>query len=207
MSKWLGEAEKNVAKIFSSARKLLQNDGAAVIIFVDELDSLLGSRNREVGGEVRVRNQFLKEMDGVADKGKNSHLFVLGATNKPWSLDWPFLRRFQKRIFVNLPDLDARTKMLKLYAGPLKLSSSVKLDEVARLMEGYSGSDMRDVCQGVQLRAVSELFDTGRGLDESSQPREILHSDFKEILKSRRPSVAPEMLRAYASWSENYKAL
>ena len=66
---------------------------------------------------------------------------------------------------------------------------------------------MRDVCQGVQLRAVSELFDTGHGLDESSQPREILHSDFKEILKSRRPSVAPEMIRAYASWSENYKAL
>ena len=207
MSKWLGEAEKNVAKIFSSARKLLEKDGAAVIIFVDELDSLLGSRNREVGGEVRVRNQFLKEMDGVADKGKNSHLFVLGATNKPWSLDWPFLRRFQKRIFVNLPDLDARTKMLKLYARPLKLSSNVKLDEIARLMEGYSGSDMRDVCQGVQLRAVSELFDTGHGLDESSQPREILHSDFKEILKSRRPSVAPEMIRAYASWSENYKAL
>ena len=50
----------------------------------------------EVGGEVRVRNQFLKEMDGISDKGKHIHLYVIGATNKPWALDWPFLRRFQK---------------------------------------------------------------------------------------------------------------
>src|SRR5208282_88621 len=85
MSKWLGEAEKNVAKLFTEARKLLEK-GDPVIIFIDELDSMLGSRNNEVGGEIRVRNQFLKEMDGIQDKGKHTHLYTIGATNKPWAL-------------------------------------------------------------------------------------------------------------------------
>src|SRR5579864_2710163 len=84
MSKWLGEAEKNVSKLFTEARKLLDK-GDPVIIFIDELDSILGSRSNEVGGETRVRNQFLKEMDGIQDKGKDVHLYTVGATNKPRS--------------------------------------------------------------------------------------------------------------------------
>ncbi|NOS61672.1 MAG: AAA family ATPase, partial [Nitrosarchaeum sp.] len=99
MSKWLGEAEKNVSKLFVMARKYAEKEGKPVILFVDEVDSLLGSRNSEVGGEVRTKNQFLTEMDGVNGKGKDLMLYVIGATNKPWSLDWPFLRRFQKRIY------------------------------------------------------------------------------------------------------------
>lgn len=207
MSKWLGEAEKNVARLFNSARKMLQRDRASVIIFIDELDSLLGSRNQEVGGEVRVRNQFLKEMDGIVDKGRNIHLYVVGATNKPWSLDWPFLRRFQKRIFVPVPDLRARMDMLKLYTTPLKMDPHIRLEDLAKVTEGYSGSDVKDICQAVQIRVVSELFESGRALDKSSLPREISLADFKEVLGSRRPSVSTEMLRAYASWSENFKAL
>ncbi len=207
MSKWLGEGEKNVAKLFNSGRKMLEKDGSAVIIFMDELDSLLGSRTQEVGGEVRVRNQFLKEMDGISDKGKNVRLYVIGATNKPWSLDWPFLRRFQKRIYVPLPDLASRMNMLRLYTAPLRLAQDMRLEEIARLTEGNSGSDMRDICQAVQIRVVSELFATGKALDKSSQPREITLEDFKEVLKSRRPSVSSDMLRAYVAWSENFKAL
>lgn len=85
MSKWLGEAEKNVSKLFRSARKLHDSEGIPVLLFIDEIDSLLGSRNSDVGGEVRVRNQFLTEMDGINDKSKNSKLYVIGATNKPWA--------------------------------------------------------------------------------------------------------------------------
>ena len=99
MSKWLGEAEQNVAKLFGSARKS-SNEGKPAIVFVDELDSLMGAHSNEVGGEIRVRNQFLKEMDGIVDKGKALHVYVIGATNKPWDLDWAFIRRFQKRILV-----------------------------------------------------------------------------------------------------------
>ena len=98
MSKWLGEAEKNVSKLFKMARKYNEREGKPVILFIDEVDSLLGDRNSEVGGEVRAKNQFLSELDGVNGKGKDTMMYVIGATNKPWSLDEPFLRRFQKRI-------------------------------------------------------------------------------------------------------------
>ena len=206
MSKWLGEAERNVSKLFNYSRKLLEDNGP-VMIFIDELDSLLGARSQEVGGEIRVRNQFLKEMDGIMDKGTSLKLYVIGATNKPWSLDSPFLRRFQKRIYVPLPDLKARLEMFKLYTAPLKLDQSVDLNQLAKLTEGYSGSDIRDVCQSVQLRVVSELFDSGAAVDKGSQTREIRMIDFKEVLRFRRPSVSPDMLRAYITWTENFKAL
>ena len=207
MSKWLGEGERNVAKLFNSARKLLEKDAKSVIVFIDELDSILGSRSNEVGGEVRVRNQFLKEMDGVQDKGKHIHLYVIGATNKPWSLDWPFLRRFQKRIYVPLPDFKARNQMLKQYTAPLKVDTGMKLEDLAKITDGYSGSDIRDICQSVQLRVVTELFEKDGAENMEVQPREIGLDDFKEVLHSRRPSVSQEMLRAYVSWSENFKAL
>jgi SpoVK/Ycf46/Vps4 family AAA+-type ATPase len=206
MSKWLGEAEKNVSKLFTEARKLLDKD-SPVIIFIDELDSLLGTRSNEVGGESRVRNQFLKEMDGIQDKGKNVHLYTVGATNKPWSLDWPFLRRFEKRIYIPLPNLDDRISMFKEYTAPINVDSGINLGDLSKISEGYSGSDMRDICQGGQLRVVRELFESGKALDRSVQPRPIMMSDFKEIMKVRRPSVSPEMLRAYANWAEQYKAL
>jgi AAA+ superfamily predicted ATPase len=207
MSKWLGEGERNVAKLFNSARKLLDEEAKSVIVFIDELDSILGSRSNEVGGEVRVRNQFLKEMDGIADKGKNLHLYIIGATNKPWSLDIPFLRRFQKRIYVPLPDIRARMQMLKQYTAPLKMDTELQLDDLAKMTEGYSGSDMRDICQAVQLRVVSELFDSHGTDDKEVQPRPIDVNDFKETLRNRRPSVSQEMLRGYTAWAENFKAL
>lgn len=206
MSKWLGEAEKNVAKLFTSARKTASN-GRPAIVFIDELDSLIGMHSNEVGGETRVRNQFLKEMDGVVDKGKNIHAYVIGATNKPWALDWPFIRRFQKRILVPLPDHDARLSMLKLYTEHLNLSSKVDLDEFARLSGGFSGSDIRDICQSAHLRVIGELFDSGKASDKHAKPRPISMDDFKGILEDRKPSVSPRVVSSYNEWSEAFKAL
>ena len=206
MSKWLGEAEKNVAKLFTSARKTASN-GRPAIIFIDELDSLIGMHSNEVGGETRVRNQFLKEMDGVVDKGKNIHAYVIGATNKPWALDWPFIRRFQKRILVPLPDHEARLNMLKLYTSNLNLSSKVDLDEFARLAGGFSGSDIRDICQSAHLRVIGELFDSGQASDKHAKPRPISTNDFKGILSDRKPSVSPRIVSSYNEWAEAFKAL
>ena len=206
MSKWLGEAEKNVAKLFAQARKTA-NNGRPAIIFIDELDSLIGMHSNEVGGETRVRNQFLKEMDGVMDKGKNIHAYVIGATNKPWALDWPFIRRFQKRIMVPLPDHEARLNMLKLYTANLNLSSKVDLDEFARLAGGFSGSDIRDICQSAHLRVIGELFDSGQASDKHAKPRPISMNDFNGILADRKPSVSPRVVSSYNEWSEAFKAL
>jgi len=206
MSKWLGEAEQNVARLFNSARKSA-NDGRPAIIFIDELDSLIGMHSSEVGGEARVRNQFLKEMDGVIDKGKNIHAYVIGATNKPWDLDWPFIRRFQKRILVPLPDHHARLGVFKLYTSNLNLASDVDLYELARLSEGFSGSDLRDVCQSAYLKVIGEFFESGQANNKSAKPRPLSRDHFKQILEERKPSVSPQMLEMYNRWFEAFKAL
>lgn len=207
MSKWLGEAEKNVSKLFSMARKLHDSEGVPVLIFVDEIDSLLGNRNSEVGGEVRVKNQFLTEMDGINGKSRESKLYVIGATNKPWSLEAGFLRRFQKRIYVSLPNRESRFHLFDQYTRRLQMESSLKIEDLAKISDGYSGSDVKDICQSAQLRVVDELFQSGKGLDSDANTRSITELDFKEILKMRKPSVSMDMIRAYVRWSEQFKAL
>lgn len=202
MSKWLGEAEKNVAKIFKIAREYSKKDHKPAIIFIDELDALLGVYSTEVGGEARVRNQFLKEMDGLAEKGENEMVYVIGATNKPWRLDEPFLRRFQKRIYIKLPDEKQRYDLFKYYTSKVKLDPSVDLQELARITEGYTASDIRDIVQAAHMRVVKEMFE--KNLNE---PRPIAIDDFKEVLKVRKPSVNQELLRAYEQWTEKFKAL
>jgi SpoVK/Ycf46/Vps4 family AAA+-type ATPase len=207
MSKWLGEAEKNISKLFKMARSLNESEGVPVLLFIDEIDSLLGTRNSEVGGEVRVKNQFLTEMDGINGKSKESQLYVIGATNKPWSLEAGFLRRFQKRIYVTLPDTASRTNLFSQYTGPLNVEGALRVDELAKVSEGYSASDIKDICQSVQLRVVNELFESGKAMDAGANPRAINMPDFKEILKIRKPSVSIDMIRAYMRWSDQFKAL
>lgn len=207
MSKWLGEAEKNISKLFKMARSLNDNEGVPVLLFIDEIDSLLGTRNSEVGGEVRVKNQFLTEMDGINGKSKESQLYVIGATNKPWSLEAGFLRRFQKRIYVTLPDSASRTNLFTQYTRPLNVEGSLKVDELGKITEGYSASDIKDICQSVQLRVVNELFESGKAMEAGTNPRPIVSIDFREILKIRKPSVSVDMIRAYMRWSDQFKAL
>ena len=212
MSKWLGEAEKNVSKLFRMARRYAEKEGKPVILFVDEVDSLLGSRSSEVGGEIRTKNQFLTEMDGVNGKGKDLMMYVIGATNKPWSLDWPFLRRFQKRIYVSLPTQEARESLFKQYTADLRMDSRVNPRELSRLFDGYSASDIKDVCQSAQLKAVNELFSSPDykepvAGEEALQPRDLNMADFREIMTRRKPSVSTDMIRAYYKWSEEFRAL
>ena len=206
MSKWLGEAEQNVAKLFGSARKSA-TEGKPAIVFVDELDSLMGNHSNEVGGEIRVKNQFLKEMDGIADKGKALHVYIMGATNKPWDLDWAFIRRFQKRILVPLADSATRLNMLKHYTETLTVDTNVDLAELARLAEGFSGSDIRDVCQSAQLKLIGEFFESGKATDKEAKPRALTMADFRQIFEERKPSVSLDMLTNYNRWFDAFKAL
>ena len=212
MSKWLGEAEKNVSKLFKMARSHADRESKPVILFIDELDSLLGERTNEIGGEVRSRNQFLTELDGINGKGKDTKLYVIGATNKPWSLDHPFLRRFQKRIYVSLPTLESREKLFTLYTNRLKLDSKVRSHTLASIFDGYSASDIKDICQSVQLKVVNEMFNSTDyqepiAGENTSQPRSITMKDFRESITRRKPSVSMDMVRAYYKWSEQFKAL
>ena len=205
ISKWLGESERNVAKLFEQARAMARSE-RPVIIFIDELDSVMGVRSHEVGGEVRARNQFLKEMDGISDKNRQSPVYVIGATNKPWVLDEPFIRRFQKRLYVPPPDAKARLEMFRIYSRNVKVADDVDFDELARLTEGRTGSDIRDIFQIVQTKVVREFFEAHEDIDPTAKPRQITMTDFLDAVAGRGKTVSDKSLLMFQEWSEHYLA-
>ncbi len=207
MSKWLGESEKNVAYLFKTARRK-SSEGRPVIIFMDEIDSLIGIRGEEVGGEVRMRNQFMKEMDSIIDKNKKMHVYIIGATNKPWMLDEPFLRRFQKRIYVPLPSFESRRGIFQLYSQRLfQIDEDVDFDILAKKTKEYSGSDLYDVVQAVHLKIVREVFKSGENENLNIKLRSITKDDFYSVIKNRKPSVYKKSLVLYEKWDKKLKAL
>eukprot|EP00586_Coscinodiscus_wailesii_P006399 CAMPEP_0172490106 /NCGR_PEP_ID=MMETSP1066-20121228/20452_1 /TAXON_ID=671091 /ORGANISM="Coscinodiscus wailesii, Strain CCMP2513" /LENGTH=452 /DNA_ID=CAMNT_0013258419 /DNA_START=192 /DNA_END=1550 /DNA_ORIENTATION=+ len=138
VSKWQGESERLVRNLFEMAR---ESSGGA-IIFIDEVDSLCGSRSEgESDSARRIKTEFLVQMDGVG-KGK-SDVLVLGATNVPWELDAAIRRRFEKRIYIPLPEKHARAYMVKLHIGdtPSTLTED-NFETLGELTEGASGSDI-----------------------------------------------------------------
>lgn len=140
ISKWQGESEKLVRNLFELAR---ESEGGRAIIFIDEIDSLCGSRSEgESDSMRRVKTEFLVQMDGV---GKNDgQLLVLGATNIPWELDAAIRRRFEKRVYIPLPEAEARAYMVKLNLGdtPNELNDE-DFDKLGEITVGSSGSDIK----------------------------------------------------------------
>merc|ERR1712029_1180351 len=137
VSKWLGESEKLVKTLFTLAREHKPS-----IIFIDEVDSLCSSRSdNESESARRIRTEFLVQMQGVGND--NDGILVLGATNIPWVLDAAIRRRFEKRIFIPLPEPHARTEMFKLNMG--QTPNQITEEEYRYLgqnTEGYSGADI-----------------------------------------------------------------
>ncbi len=206
MSKWLGEAEKNVARVFARAREIASS-GTPVIIFMDEVDGLLQAYSDEAGSEKRVRNQFLMEMDGLKEKQNNKLLvFVIGATNKPWKLDIGFIRRFEKRIFVPPPNKEIRRRLFEHYINKLRKTydvDEIDLDRLAELTEGYSSADIFSIVKETQVNIVEEHYEKNGG---QGKPRPITTEDFIKVIKSRKPSIDPNILEAYRLWEEKFGA-
>ena len=198
MSKWLGESEKNVKLLFDAARK-----AAPSVIFIDEVDSLLSIRAaEEIGGERRVKTQFLVELDGLRSRpGEN--VVVMGATNRPWDLDPAMVRRFERRIFVPLPDKEAREEIFKIHLRGVELGPDVDIAELAELTVGYTGSDIRLVCREAAMEPVRELM--GQGPPEGEvELRPISKADFVKALRKIKPIVRPSDMRRYLEWAERY---
>lgn len=141
VSKWQGESERLVKNLFEMAR---ESDGGRAIIFIDEVDSLAGKRTEgENDATRRIKTEFLVQMDGVGKNVSGSNVLVLGATNVPWELDAAIRRRFEKRIYIPLPEPDARAYMVKLHVGdtPNEITQD-EFKELGQLTEGASGSDI-----------------------------------------------------------------
>ena len=204
-SKWIGEASQNVAKLFNEARQALKlyKSKRPIIIFIDEVDSLFGKPDGCRDYNVEMRSQFLKEMDGVQDKGSNLYLYMIASTNKPWNLDDGFLRRFQKRIYIDLPDDGERTKLLKLYTKKLKMVPSFNFYPISELCAGYSGSDIRDMCRDAHQVTLDRLFKSN---DPGSFPEPISEEDFESVIKRRNRTVSFNQVNEYEEWAQHNQA-
>jgi len=137
ISKYVGESEKLIKTLFKMAREKRPS-----IIFIDEIDSLCGSRSDgENDATRRVKSEFLVQMQGVGNDDQG--ILVLGATNIPWGLDPAIRRRFERRIYIPLPDYEGRLFLVKhnLKNTPHKLSDE-EMEIVAKKIDGFSGSDI-----------------------------------------------------------------
>ncbi|MCD6330789.1 MAG: CDC48 family AAA ATPase [Thermoplasmata archaeon] len=194
MSKYYGESEENLRRIFKEA---IEN--APSIIFIDEIDSIAPKRE-EVTGEVerRVVAQLLALMDGLEERGK---VVVIGATNRINAID-PALRRpgrFDREIEIGIPDKKGRREILEIHTRGMPLAKDVDLDKLAEMTHGFSGADLEALCKEAAMRALRRILPE-IDLEAEKIPAEILEKlevtekDFYEAFKSMTPSALREVV-------------
>ncbi|XP_073526399.1 uncharacterized protein [Phyllobates terribilis] len=154
-SKWFGEGEKYVKAVFSLASKI-----APSVIFVDEVDSMLGRRENPGEHEAmrKMKNEFMMNWDGLRTKDRE-RVLVLAATNRPFDLDEAVIRRLPRRLMVGLPDSANRQKILSVILAKEELGPNVELEAIASMTDGYSGSDLKNLCVAAAHRPIRELLD------------------------------------------------
>ncbi|XP_047908052.2 spastin isoform X5 [Anser cygnoides] len=199
-SKYVGEGEKLVRALFAVARELQPS-----IIFIDEVDSLLCERREgEHDASRRLKTEFLIEFDGVQSSGED-RILVMGATNRPQELDDAVLRRFTKRVYVSLPNEETRLillrNLLSKQGSPL---TQKELAQLARMTDGYSGSDLTALAKDAALGPIRELKPEQVKNMSASEMRNIKLSDFTESLKKIKRSLSPQTLEAYIRWNKDF---
>mmetsp|Transcript_20621 Transcript_20621/g.44553 ORF Transcript_20621/g.44553 Transcript_20621/m.44553 type:complete len:1773 (+) Transcript_20621:195-5513(+) len=226
-NKWLGESEKNAKAVFTLARRL-----APCVIFIDEVDSLLSSREGSSddsahGTLTSVKTTMMSEWDGLnsGTNGKgdagSDRVVVIGSTNRPFDLDEAVLRRFPRRILVDLPDLETRREILEVTLSENRLGSDVNLTMIAERLEGYTGSDLKEVCREAVVQISHEqarMLDRGELLDDSDDEtdgftgagfqmlRPVTMKDFESAMRKLKRSVSEtgrELQRVW-EWNDEY---
>ncbi|KAH9387032.1 fidgetin-like protein 1 [Nematocida major] len=196
-SKWVGEGEKMVRALFSVATEL-----APSVIFIDEIDSLLMQRTEgENESTRRIKTEFLVQMDG-AKQGKDNVL-VIGATNRPQEIDEAARRRFVKRLYVPLPDKEGRMEMVRKITKDICALSFDEIDQLADSLEGYSGSDIYNLCREAAMEPVREI----KELENLHSLRGIHINDFISAMKHIRKSVSAKELVFYEEWNKEFGVL
>ncbi|KAK7282029.1 hypothetical protein RIF29_10505 [Crotalaria pallida] len=215
-SKWFGEGEKYVKAVFSLASKI-----APSVIFVDEVDSMLGRRENPGEHEAmrKMKNEFMVNWDGLRTK-ETERVLVLAATNRPYDLDEAVIRRLPRRLMVNLPDAPNRAKILKVILAKEDLCSDVDLEAIASMTDGYSGSDLKNLCVTAAHRPIKEILEKekkeraaalaeGRpapALSGSEDIRSLNMEDFKHAHQQVCASVSSESVNMteLLQWNELY---
>jgi spastin len=199
-SKWVGEGEKLVKTLFAVARQMQPS-----VIFVDEIDSILRERTEsENEASRRLKTEFFLQMDGLRSSA-DDRISVMGATNRPQELDDAILRRFPKRIYVTLPDRDARLSLLKhLLSSQNNPLSAKELLTLADMTDGYSASDLTNLTKDAALGPVREYdIDQLKNLDQRKL-RKIRFQDFVNSIEKVRKSVSASSLQMFDKWNSEY---
>jgi transitional endoplasmic reticulum ATPase len=188
LNKWVGESEKNIRKLFETARNCPK-----AVVFIDEVESLIPKRrDAEAGGVMaRVVPQILSELDGFETK-EGQNVMFMGATNEPWNIDYAMLRpgRLDEKVYVGLPDLAARKRLLELNLKEIPLCEDVEQEQLAVRLDGYSGADIAYLCRKVAEQTFLESV-------ELAHERPIAAADFDRVLKTLRPSVTAADLERF----------
>ncbi len=203
LSKYYGESGKLINALFQKARKMSPS-----LIFMDELDSIAISREGDMNEATRrVLGQLLQEIEGFNTK-KEEKVLIMGATNKPWDLDDAVISRFQKKIYVPLPDKIARKSIFNIHLEGAKLD--VAVEDLANKTEGFSGRDIYNLCQEAINRMVMSMNPNLDSLTSvqiekyTLKSRALTMADFEEAFKKIKPSVPVSDIKKYEDWKRDF---
>ena len=192
LSKWVGEAEQNIRKLFTAAKA---EDRA--IIFIDEIEAMVPARRSSQSSVMtRVVPQILQELEGFDRSSSSQPLLFVGATNEPWVLDTAIMRpgRFDSRIYVPLPDEPARHRLLEIYLGSRPLDGDVDFGVLVQRLAGYSGADVK----AIAAKAATIPFMDAVG---GAEPRPINMQDVLSVIDEMAPSVRKKNLLRYEEFA------
>jgi transitional endoplasmic reticulum ATPase len=193
LSKWYGESEQQISRLFQRARQV-----APTVIFIDEIDSLAPARGGGLGEPAvteRVVNTMLAEMDGLEEL---QHVVVIAATNRPALIDPALMRpgRFDDLVYIPVPEKDGRLHILRIHTAKMPTSDDVDLDSLANRTQGYTGADLEDLVRRAGLMALRE------DVESTIVPMRM----FESALKETRASVTPEMELEYEELFKTLKS-
>nr|KAJ3422887.1 hypothetical protein HK105_005763 [Polyrhizophydium stewartii] len=200
-SKWVGDGEKMVRALFAVARVHQPS-----VIFVDEIDSLLTQRSEgEIEATRRIKTEFLVQFDGCGTDS-DDRILMIGATNRPQEIDEAARRRFRKKLYIPLPDSQARRHIMEtLLRKQVHALTEHDMDDIVRRTEGYSGSDMDGLIREAALGPIRDISDIT--LIDAEDVRPISHGDFVEALTQVRASVSEKDLDFYLSFDREYGSM
>jgi len=211
LSKYFGESSKLISALYSTARRL-----SPAVIFLDEFEALTPPRGEgESGAERRIVSTLLAELDGLASKDEENYVLTIGATNLPWLLDSAILSRFQKRIFVPLPDAEARRSILEIHLTKRGHKTRLPIPKLVERTEGYSGREIEQVCQtaitSMTQRANPSLMDVvDRGQaalrEYEIKVEPISEEDFVVAFSQIHPATDAALVRRHLEWQKKAEA-
>ncbi|XP_023635759.1 uncharacterized protein LOC17884288 isoform X2 [Capsella rubella] len=208
-SKWFGEGEKYVKAVFSLASKI-----APSVIFVDEVDSMLGRRENPGEHEAmrKMKNEFMINWDGLRTKDRE-RVLVLAATNRPFDLDEAVIRRLPRRLMVNLPDATNRSKILSVILAKEEIAPDVDLEAIANMTDGYSGSDLKNLCVTAAHLPIREILEKEKkektAAEAENRPTPPLYSctDVRSLTMNDFKAAHDQVCASVSSDSSNMNEL